>query len=946
MTALSVAAPDLDGTALAELLWLASRMDGDTDGASSPAPEQEHMHTAPAPEADAEDMASLPADMGRALHERLGGAGSRVRGDPVAVPRASGLPLTLEVTRALRPWKRPWRQGRRSALDVDATVDDYARSGELLPVFTPAPERWFDLILVVDRSPAMRVWRETVADFTAVLARLGAFRTLQVRDLGFGERGPELRDGQGRLMSPGQLRSPDGRRLLVVVSDCAAAGWREAAVWRQLRTWASTTPLALLNPLPTKLWRRTGLDLPSARVANGAPGSVNSRLEFDPPPLPLREDAEAKEGDWLPVPVLSMSPHSLDRWSRTLMRADPEGCGAVLVPHGGRPEGQARRRSGSVTAEGFLRTASPSAARLAVLCSTFDRLSMRLLHLIRQELVPESEVADVAELLTSGLFSLDVDERGNVELSVPEGVQRRLRQDLAQYEVWRINRALSRHVPGRESRDDQLLAVAHDPDGRVDLAAELQAFGQASRRTLELLGLSDAEDVAGAGEGRLRRVTMPPGAGSDQQEPQPDNRPYFFLSYAHTPVVPGGGDPDHWVYVLYKDLCDHIMALTDLPAGLPAGFMDREMRSGDQWPQKLSENLATCRVFVPLFSPRYFMSESCGREWFAFNERVLRARAMGSGSLPAIVPALWTPVEYAQLPDSVRHIQVDHATFGDRYAANGIYGLIKINRLRDEYEETVLGLAQRIVRVAQEAPLPPSPPRPYESTPSAFKPRGEGPRRIHLTVVAPTRGSVPETRDVRAYGDDPQDWNPYHPESTRPLPALAEELIRSLDYRVTVSSFDDDEVRGKDFDHPEAGSAPEILLLDRWALSDEERRRRLREFDHDARPWVSVIVPWNRADVQRYGEEARDLATELEQTLPQIVDRDRRTEHRTAMNGVSTLKAFTDVLPTIVAYATQQYMKYHSTHPPAGPSVSRPPRLRGPDPTSYPAGETDRGAEE
>ena len=45
-------------------------------------------------------------------------------------------------------------------------------------------------------------------------------------------------------------------------------------------------------------------------------------------------------------------------------------------------------------------------------------------------------------------------------------------------------------------------------------------------------------------------------------------QPYFFLSYAHTPPWgSGGGDPDHWVHLLYRDLCNHIMALTDLPAG-------------------------------------------------------------------------------------------------------------------------------------------------------------------------------------------------------------------------------------------------------------------------------------------------------------------------------------------------------------------------------------------
>ncbi|MFK4226636.1 NaeI family type II restriction endonuclease [Streptomyces sp. NPDC019890] len=488
VAALSAAAPELDGTALADALWLASRLAGDGEAASAGPEPHQPAEAAPAPEPVAES--SAPAGAGaaapeRALHERLAGASSRVRGDAVAPSRAAGLPLALEVTRALRPWKRPWRQGRRPELDIDATVDGYARSGELIPALRAAPERWFDLVLVVDRSPAMQVWQETIADFTAVLDRLGAFRTLQVRDLGFGEEGPELRDGQGRLTGPGQLRSPDGRRLVVAVSDCAAPGWREPGVWRQLREWSLSTPVALLNPLPTKLWRRTGLDLPTVRVAPGTPGSVNSHLAFDPPPLLPNSD----DGPWLPIPVLSLSPHSLGRWSRTLMRTAPEGCGAVLVPSGGRPEARPRRRSGTGNAEGFLRTASPAAARLAVLCSAFDRLSMRLLHLIRQELVPEATVADVAELLTSGLFALGSDAGGTVELALPDTVQQRLRRELAEHEVWRINRALSRHVSSRGNGGGQLPSVAYAPEGAAELPAERKPFAQASRRTLELLGL-------------------------------------------------------------------------------------------------------------------------------------------------------------------------------------------------------------------------------------------------------------------------------------------------------------------------------------------------------------------------------------------------------------------------------------------------------------------------
>jgi tetratricopeptide (TPR) repeat protein len=516
VAALRAAAPELDGTALADALWLASRMaqDGPAKAVSgAPSPEQS-AEAADAPEPVAEAAVPPPSGAGaaaseRALHERLAGASSRVRGDAVAASRAAGLPQALEVTRALRPWKRPWRQGRRPALDIDATVDGYARSGELIPAFRAAPERWFDLVLVVDGSPAMQVWHETIADFTAVLDRLGAFRTLQVRDLTFGDEGPELRDGQGRFTGTGQLRSPYGRRLVVAVSDCAAPGWREPNVWRQLREWSLTTPVALLNPLPPKLWRRTGLDLPTVRVAPGAPGSVNSHLVFDPPPLLPDGD----DGPWLPIPVLSLSPHSLDRWSRTLMRTAPEGCGAVLVPPGGRTATRRRASRSSAAdarADGFLRTASPAAARLAVLCSAFDRLSMRLLHLIRQELVPEATTADVAELLTSGLFPLGTDTAGTVELALPEEVQQRLRRELAEHEVWRINRALSRHVSSQGAGVGQLPSVAHNPEGTSELPAELQPFGQASRRTLELLGLSaEVAEPRRAGSGRPVPAQLP-----------------------------------------------------------------------------------------------------------------------------------------------------------------------------------------------------------------------------------------------------------------------------------------------------------------------------------------------------------------------------------------------------------------------------------------------------
>ncbi|MFF8597924.1 NaeI family type II restriction endonuclease [Streptomyces sp. NPDC015232] len=534
LAALRTAVPELDGTALAEALWLAAhRAAEDPDAAPRPVPD----HAAdeddgatgragrqrPAPPADEPDTTpgapagrtppprTAPDDTppgtpgGRALHERLPGSATPVRGQAVAAPHTGALPRALELTRALRPWKRRWPEGRGSTLDIDATVDGYARSGELIPVLTAAPERWFDLVLVVDRSPGMRVWTETVAEFTAVLDRLGAFRTLHVTDLTFAP------DGTPR--APGPLRAADGRRLVVLVSDCMAEAWRRPEIWRLLRDWAGTHPTALLNPLPTKLWRRGGLNLPTVRFTPAAPGSPRSRVPVEPPALAPRGPDE--DGEWLPVPVLSLTPHSLGRWSQTLMRGDPDGCTAVLVPPTGRPAGTARPPATPLPSaertRRFLRTASPRAARLAVLCAPFDRLSLRLLHLVRARLVPDAVLADVAEVVTSGVFDV-VDAGGPVELVLAPEAQEVLAEHLPAHEVWALHQALDQHLANRGTGSTRLPAVAHDGDGPHTLEAERAAFARASRRTLELLGLAEPEAEAGEGEGESPApvVELPP----------------------------------------------------------------------------------------------------------------------------------------------------------------------------------------------------------------------------------------------------------------------------------------------------------------------------------------------------------------------------------------------------------------------------------------------------
>jgi len=181
--------------------------------------------------------------------------------------------------------------------------------------------------------------------------------------------------------------------------------------------------------------------------------------------------------------------------------------------------------------------------------------------------------------------------------------------------------------------------------------------------------------------------------------------PVFFLSYARHHRAPEdksgtAEDPDRWTLRFFDDLTFEVAELTALPRHARPGFMDRELRVGQEWPRRISEALAACRVFVPLYTPRYFTSLSCASEWYLFQARQ-SAHELTSGTRPeAIIPVLWLPMPDTELPPAAQALQFDHHTLGEAYARLGFLQLIRLARFKDEYQLAIHALAREVVRVA------------------------------------------------------------------------------------------------------------------------------------------------------------------------------------------------------------------------------------------------------
>ncbi|MEE4424099.1 SAV_2336 N-terminal domain-related protein [Streptomyces bugieae] len=341
-------------------------------------------------------------------HHRLG---------EVAVPIASAFPGLLPLQRALRPVQRyrPPAAPVRRKLDERATAELSAHAEMVIPVLRGVHRRTAGLRLLMDGSSSMAVWEQMLHDLRQVCERVGAFRDVTVHYLHphGADVGVAATPGPGRPLRPAdQLHDPTGHHLTLVVSDCAGPLWRDGRMQRLLYRWAADAPLAVVQPLPQRMWGRTLLPAVAGTLVRrqGPYQALDfrpARRRRRPAPPPGTETEPPRERA---VPVLAATPSALGSWAR-LAAADAglslRGAASVVrADHGAEP------RSGPPPAPGsgepsrmvreFDQQASPAARLLAVHLSAVP-LALPVIQLVQRAMLPQTGPAELAEVLLSGL---------------------------------------------------------------------------------------------------------------------------------------------------------------------------------------------------------------------------------------------------------------------------------------------------------------------------------------------------------------------------------------------------------------------------------------------------------------------------------------------------------------------------------------------------------------
>jgi tetratricopeptide (TPR) repeat protein len=338
-------------------------------------------------------------------------AARRYLADAVSEPAVAD-PLSFH--RALRGLHRLVAAVDRWELDEPATAERFAADELGVPVRRATTEPRYEIHLVVDDSPSMTLWLDLVPGLVRLLEQ-ARFRDVRVSYLDTAAQRPEqvvlraTRGGEGA--AAGASYVPSGRQIVWIVTDTLAPAWRADVLAPALHRWSRSGPVALVNLLPERMWRRGGLRTYRVRMvpAGGAAAGTAPRWDFSRPwDRALAGMTERELAGVLPVPMIELAPDWLAPWAEMVGAepARPTELPAVLacpVPRPRPADAPGPSPSPRQRVDRLRQQASPVAFELAVALAAAP-LTWSVLRLVL-DMVPAAGRRHLSEVLASGVLA-------------------------------------------------------------------------------------------------------------------------------------------------------------------------------------------------------------------------------------------------------------------------------------------------------------------------------------------------------------------------------------------------------------------------------------------------------------------------------------------------------------------------------------------------------------
>jgi len=333
----------------------------------------------------------------------------------IRMPSTVLLPDKLYIERSLRSLMLKVPSRNRLILNEEETVKRIVEEKIWLPVFQGVPERDYDIAVIIDVSESMILWQSILHEFRMLLEHQGAFRDVRVWKLNGDTTTVHLYidstdNNESRVCSPLEIIDTTRNRIVLVISDCIAKFWYSNDMIKMIKLWGQKHPVTILQMLPHRLWPSTALSKGHrVKLRSNAMIKSNHQLMIHDPFIEKKYT-----NDILKIPVITLEHHLIAQWAKTITgHSDTWLSGYVFELNNDNNSQQGKfsevnkqtpdKLSAKDRIRNFFLFASPPAQKLARYLSSAP-LTLPIMRLVQQVMLPESKIIHLAEFFLSGLI--------------------------------------------------------------------------------------------------------------------------------------------------------------------------------------------------------------------------------------------------------------------------------------------------------------------------------------------------------------------------------------------------------------------------------------------------------------------------------------------------------------------------------------------------------------
>ena len=318
----------------------------------------------------------------------------------------------------------------------------------------------------------------------------------------------------------------------------------------------------------------------------------------------------------------------------------------------------------------------------------------------------------------------------------------------------------------------------------------------------------------------------------------------------------------------------------DCPRTRESASLDQhDIELGSKWSDDIIDALQDCNALICVYSPAYFKSEYCGKEWQVFHSRCEAHAKKGNAWPKAIKPVLWISFMAADLPVA---LAAEQFKLGDPQAIHNTRGLKYLLKQYQQYQipynDFVEDLAAQIVEAGNAQTLPTITPAPeLAATASAFARMAaagpapspaSGPNHVRFVYVAADPREFGDARSADAYLDfGGPHWRPFYPACSTHVHQFMQHLVSDEELNFTSDELPFGPNLIADIENAWKRREIVVFIVDGWSLQWKKQYRDvLHQFDQRLDCHWCVLVPWNESDADSVSKR-KEILEAIDTTL-------------------------------------------------------------------------------